>query len=255
MAKLSKILDEAKQAKNGTLEARVIVEKIYTGYLEEDEVWRQKRSFAPSSLFYQSGTCAKRWFLSFTGGNFESKTTALSIAGMRNGIDSHARIQAAMKKAGIAKDIEVKVIYDDPPIFGFADVILEHGGRIYVGEIKTTTHKNFEYRRTTNKIADYHLAQMLIYMYVLEIDNGVVIYESKDTNELHAITFEMTDEYRNLVEEILAWMKKVYKLYKDGTMPKRSYRKGSKVCKGCPVEKLCDVEDGDIPVERLNFVL
>jgi hypothetical protein len=92
-----------------------------------------------------------------------------------------------------------------------------------------------------------------MYMHILDIDKGVVIYESKDTNELHAITFEMTPQYQELVDNILLWCQEVYQMYKDDIMPKRSFRKGSKVCKGCPVEKACEEADGEVSVKRLSI--
>lgn len=251
MSGLTRLLDEERYTRSKSVEGRRIVEKIFEGYVGEDEIWRQKSSFAPSGVFYGSGTCAKRWFLSFNGGIFESKADALSIAGMKNGIDSHARIQSAMLKSGVAKEIEVKLTLEDPPIYGYADALDDDT----VYEIKTTKHKNFEYRRNTNKIADYHLAQVLLYMYITGLNKGVVIYESKDTNEMHAIPFEMTDDYRALVKSILDWMMNVWAMYKEDVMPARSYRKGSKVCAGCPVEKLCDEKDGKVAMERLNYSL
>lgn len=253
MASLSELIKEAKVAKNVDLPAKEIIAKIYTGYLDEgDNSWKKKKSFAPSGLFYGSGACAKRWFLSFKGGMYDSKVEPLQSANMKNGIKSHERIQEAMLKSGVAKEIERRVVLDDPPIFGFADAIIDWDEE-YVGEIKTTSHQNFEYRRNTNKIADYHLGQMLIYMYVLGIHKGIVIYESKDTNELHGITFEMTPEHREQVEAILEWCRKVWQMYQDDIMPKRSFRKDSKVCKSCPVELRCNELDGEVKVERLPF--
>lgn len=256
MASLTALLSEAKAAKNLALPSKEIIAKIYEGYLDEkDNSFRKKKSFAPSGLFYGSGACAKRWYLSFEGGMYDSKAAPLQLANMKNGIKSHERIQEAMLKSGAAKEVEIEVRLDDPPIFGFADALMDHADIEYVGEIKTTSHKNFEYRVNTNKIASYHLGQMLIYMYILGINHGVVIYESKDTNELHAITFEMTDEYRTEIEGVLEWCREVWALSEAGTMPKRSFRVGSKVCQSCPVEERCELADGTIKVERLPFNL
>jgi CRISPR/Cas system-associated exonuclease Cas4 (RecB family) len=253
MATLSQLLSEAKEAKNLQLPSKEIIEKIYLGYLDDkDNSWKKKKSFAPSGLFYGSGACARRWYLSFDGGMYDSKTTPMQLANMKNGIKSHERIQEAMLKSGVATEVEIEVKLEDPPIFGFADAKIVHDDE-YVGEIKTTSHKNFEYRRNTNKIADYHLGQMLIYMYILGINKGIVIYESKDTNELHGITFEMTEEYREQVEGILEWCRKVWAMHQNEEMPARGFRKDSKVCKSCPVEERCDMIEGGIKVERLPF--
>lgn len=256
MSGLTKAINEARAARNEAIGTRDLVEKIYAGYMDEDEVYRQKHSFAPSGLFYGSGTCAKRWFLSFRGGQFQNKSDPLAVAGMKNGIDSHARIQAAMLKSGVASAIEVKVTNEDPPILGYVDALLVlSDGTEPLGEIKTTKHKNFEYRRNTNKIADYHIAQILPYMRILKKDKAVVLYESKDTNELHPILFNLTPEYDELTDQIFDWCRNVWQLHLDDIMPARSFRRGSKVCAGCPVEKLCDQQDGKVVVERLNYTL
>jgi CRISPR/Cas system-associated exonuclease Cas4 (RecB family) len=253
MTSLSKILAEERIIREKTGPATRLVEKIYSGYMTEEESFKKKKTFAPSGLFYGSGACAKRWFISFNGANFEFKAGPLNVAGMRNGVMSHERIQEAMEESGVAKEIEKKISLENPPIFGYVDVIIDYEGEVYVGEIKTTNHQNFEYRRSTNKIANYHLAQVLIYMHALKINKGVVIYESKNTNELHAITFEMTPEYQKIIDGILEWCKEVYGMYENDVMPKRSFRKDSKVCKSCPVEKACNEVDGDVLVRRLSI--
>lgn len=232
-----------------------IVAKIYEGYLPDNsEKVRQKRSFAPSGLFYGSGACGRKWVLAFQEGIHEDKSNPRQIANMKNGILAHGRIQDAMRKSGIAVDIEREIRLDDPPIFGYADAVIEFM-KLYIGEIKTTSHANFEYRKLSGKIAAYHLGQVLLYMYIEKIDDGIVIYESKDTNELFAITIEMTEEYREWVEYVLDWCRNVWGLYENDIMPKRSFRAGSKVCAGCPVEKRCDVaEIGTAKVDRLKLI-
>jgi hypothetical protein len=46
-------------------------------------------------------------------------------------------------------------------------------------------------------------------------------------------------------------MRKVKKAFDDQQLPERGYRKDSKVCKSCPIEKVCDSKDkGVIKIER-----
>jgi hypothetical protein len=252
MSILKQVLDDRR--KKDTV-AQEIVAAIYSGYLpERPEKVRQKKSFAPSGLFYGSGACGRRWVLSFQQGIHEDKADPRQIANMQNGSLAHGRIQSAMQKAGIVTDIEREIRMEDPPIFGYADAIIQYI-KEYVGEIKTTSHANFEYRRTSNKIASYHLGQILLYMYIEKIHDGIIIYESKDTNELFAITLEMTDEYLEWVEYVLDWCRDVWRLYENDIMPKRSFRVGSKVCASCPVEKRCDLaEIGTTKVDRLKLL-
>jgi hypothetical protein len=239
MGSLAAIISEAKQARSTSLPAKDIISEIYKGYIEEDS-WKQKKSFAPSGLFYGSGACSRRWVLSFQGNHYESKASPLDFARMKGGTKSHERIEDAIQKSGVARAIELELHNEDPPIHAYADAVIEYDGITYVGEIKTTTHENFEYRRNTNKIADYHLGQILICMRLAKIDKGIIIYESTKTNELHGIIVEMTKEHSEYVDNVLQWCRDVWELYETETLPERSFRKGTKVCSKCPVEKACD---------------
>jgi len=239
MGSLTEMLNEAKRVKGQLGPAKDIIEQIYTGYMEEDS-WKQKKSFAPSGLFYGSGACSRRWYLSFGGNMYSSKATALEFARMKAGTKSHERIESAIEKAGVAKEIELELHNEDPPIHAYADAVITHDGVDYVAEIKTTTHENFEYRRNTNKIADYHLGQLLICMRLAGIDKGIIIYESTKTNELHGIIVEMTEENSKYIDAVFDWCRQVWSMYQDEELPVRSFRRGTKVCSKCPVEAACD---------------
>lgn len=239
MGSLTSILNEARLNKNTKLPLKELIERIYAGYVEEDS-WKQKKGFAPSGLFYGSGACSRRWVLSFQGNLYETKATSLEFARMKAGTKSHERIEAAMEKSGVAKQIELEIKHNDPPIHAFADAVLEHDNIEYVAEIKTTTHENYEYRVRTNKIADYHLGQLLVCMYLTNHDNGVILYESTKTYEMHGIMVEMTDEYRKYIEAILDWCRETWAMYENNELPVRAFRRGTKVCSKCPVEKACD---------------
>jgi len=110
MGSLTDILSEAKQARNTSLPAKDIVAKIYKGYMEEDS-WKQKKSFAPSGLFYGSGACSRRWVLSFKGNYYESKATPLEFARMKRGTASHGDIEEAMNAAASVGDDVIQKKY------------------------------------------------------------------------------------------------------------------------------------------------
>jgi len=253
MGSLTGVLNEARQARNDLLPAKEIIEQIYTGYMEEDS-YKQKKGFAPSGLFYGSGACARRWVLSFQGNLYESKAGPLDFARMKSGTKGHERIEEAIEKSGIAQEIELELHNEDPPIHAYADAVINFGGMVYVGEIKTTTHENFEYRRNTNKVADYHLGQILVCMHLAKIDKGILIYESTKTNEMHGIIVEMTDDNRRYIEAVLDWCRQVWAMYSNEELPVRSFRKGTKICSKCPVEQACDSKElgtrniGKLPV-------
>ena len=91
---------------------------------------------------------------------FEDNADAYASANMTAGTLSHARIQNAMLNAGIAKvyrdenneaTTEFKIINEDPPIFGYGDVMFNWQSEELIGEIKTMMNEGFEYRKAHMK--------------------------------------------------------------------------------------------------------
>ena len=200
--------------------------------------------------------CPRYWAYAFSGADFADDADAYAVANMSNGTLSHERIQKAMKDSGVMVEDEVKIINDDPPIFGFADGMLMWEDEPLVAEIKTMREESFSYRKNTNKAPVYHLEQILLYMKVLKMAKGVLIYESKNSHELHIIPVEVKPEYIEWVDHAFAWMKAVRKMWEDEQLPMKPYRSNSKVCKGCPVKDTCFAgPKGDVkllPLEPLK---
>jgi CRISPR/Cas system-associated exonuclease Cas4 (RecB family) len=231
-----------------------LIEKIQSGYLvDRGPKHQKKKSFSPSSIAYGHGECPRYWYLAFDGAEFADDADAYAVANMSNGTLSHDRIQTAMEKAGILKDKEVKVVYDDPPIFGFADGVIDWNSYEYPIEIKTMREESFQYRKTSNEPPDYHLIQLLIYMKIMKKEKGLFIYESKNSHELHIIPVEVNDEYIKWIDNAFDWMRTVRKAWEDRELPTKPYRSNSKICKGCPLKSTCDSSDkGTIKIKPLE---
>lgn len=239
-----------------SIDVEGLIEKIQSGYLADRGPKHQtKKSFSPSSLAYGHGECPRYWYLAFEGGEFADNADAYAVANMSNGTLSHERIQEAIDKSGILVEKEKKIINSDPPIFGFVDAIIKWDDQDFVGEIKTMREESFQYRKTANKPPDYHLIQLLIYMKVLKMDKGLLIYESKNSHELHVIPVEIKPEYVDWMDNAFDWMRQVRKAWEDKQLPTKPYRSNSKICKGCPLKSTCDsAGKGDIkitPLEKL----
>jgi len=172
---------------------------------------------------------------------------------MTNGTKSHERIQQAMGDAGILIDSEFKIVNEDPPIFGYGDVILDWQGEELLGEIKTAMAEGFEYRKNSRKAKTGHLIQILIYMKILKKAKGVLIYENKNNHELLAIPVEVNEYYIKWVDQAFEWMRTVRKAWENKTMPEKVYRSNSKICKSCPLRAVCDdAGKGDIKLKSLE---
>jgi CRISPR/Cas system-associated exonuclease Cas4 (RecB family) len=235
-------------------EMNELIETINSGYIaKRGPKHQQKKSFAPSTIAYGHGECPRYWYLAFEGGTFEDHADPFAGANMTNGTKSHERIQEAMKDAGIVVDSEFKITYNDPPIFGFGDVLVDWKGEELLVEIKTAMQEGFEYRKRTGKIKTGHLIQLLIYMKILKKARAVVIYENKNNHELLAIPVNVNDYYIKWVDQAFEWMRTVRKAWEDKTLPKKNYRSNSKICKTCPLAKVCaSAGEGDVKIQSLE---
>lgn len=230
------------------------MQKIQSGYTaNRGPRHQQKKTFAPSTIAFGHGECPRYWYLAFEGGTFEDHADPFAGANMTNGTKSHERIQQAMKDSGILIDQEFKIINEDPPIFGYGDVILDWEGEELLGEIKTAMAEGFEYRKKSRKAKTGHLIQILIYMKILKKSKGVLIYENKNNHELLLIPVTINDYYVKWVNETFEWMRTVRKAWEDKTLPKKNYRSNSKICKTCPLSKVCaSAGEGDIKINSME---
>lgn len=236
------------------IDPELLIEKIKSGYTaNRGPRHQQKKTFAPSTIAYGHGECARYWFLAFEGGTFEDNADAFAGANMTNGTKSHERIQKAMEDAGFLIDSEFKITYQDPPIFGYGDVMLDWEGEPLLGEIKTMMNEGFEYRKINRKPKSGHLIQLLIYMKILQKKKAVLIYENKNNHELLVLPVEINDYYIKWVNQAFEWMRTVRKAWENKTLPEKNYRSNSKICKNCPLSKVCaDAGKGDIKIDRLE---
>jgi CRISPR/Cas system-associated exonuclease Cas4 (RecB family) len=233
-----------------------LIEKINTGYtVKRVDKFQTKKTFAPSTIAFSHGECARYWYIAFSGANFTDNADAYGGANMTAGTKSHERIQEAMANAGILKDSEFMIKAEDPPIFGYGDVILDWDGEDLLGEIKTMPHEGFEYRKASGKPKTGHLVQLLIYMKILGKSRAVLIYENKNNHELLILPIEVTkDSYLvKWVNQAFDWMKTVRKAWEDKTLPEKVYRSNSKICKTCPIQAACaEAGKGTIRIESLE---
>ncbi len=231
-----------------------LVTKINSGYIaNRGPKHQQKKTFAPSTIAYSHGECPRYWYLAFDGQTFEDNADAYGAANMTAGTLSHGRIQEAMKNSGILLDSEFIIKHEDPPIFGYGDVMLDWQGEPLLGEIKTMLNEGFEYRKAHKKPKTGHLIQLLIYMKILKKAKAVMIYENKNNHELLLLPVEVNDHYRRWVDQAFDWMRTVRKAWVDRTLPQKNYRSNSKICKTCPIQKACaSAEAGDIKIKSLE---
>jgi CRISPR/Cas system-associated exonuclease Cas4 (RecB family) len=90
-------------------------------------------------------------------------------------------------------------------------------------------------------------------MKILKKAKGVLIYENKNNHELLAIPVEVNEYYIKWVDQAFDWMRTVRKAWEDKKLPSKNYRSNSKICKTCPLAKVCSsAGEGDIRINSLE---
>lgn len=231
--------------KDTKLDSRKFIKMLNSAYQETNTIkeFKQKKSFAPSTIGYGHGTCARYWYIAFNGAEFTENIPAANIASMRSGTDAHERIEKLIESTGLLKQREREIKNNNPPIRGFADIVLEINNEEIIGEIKTIKDQYFLQRKNEGVPSNSHLLQLLIYMKIEGAEEGFVLYENKNDNELLCIPIKMTDKNLEYIDYVFEWMQLVYQKYSDNEIPKRGYTKSTWTCKGCPVSETCLEKD------------
>lgn len=243
---INKALRFKKQPKG--FDAHKFAEILENAYLAQrrETKWTQKTTFSPSSIGYGKATCARYWYHAFTGAEFdESATDALGVANMSYGSDAHARIEGLLEQAGVLLDKEVEITLEDPPVRGYADVLIDWPdfGEV-IGEIKTTRQEMFEWRRSTMKPATYHMYQILLYMKARNKKMGFLLYENKNDQSFLVIPVEWNAANEKYLEDALEWLRLVRRAWEAGEVPNRGFPTArNKNCRECPVRATCWAED------------
>lgn len=231
-----------------------LIDAAYSDASNVDEMIT-KTGFSASVIGYLSGKCPRRWVMSFNGARFVQNHAADSVDNMRTGTDAHTRIQDNFTNSGLDIEVEHELWSEDPPLHGFVDLIVrDFNGHTIVLEIKTTRTEAFEYRRAKNKGPEYQVLQLLIYLKLLNVKYGILLYENKNDHRKLLIPVEMTEINQAIVDKVFDWMRLVYKTYEEGRLPERPYRKNSKECSHCPLLEWCKEQPaGDIKIEPLDY--
>jgi CRISPR/Cas system-associated exonuclease Cas4 (RecB family) len=249
---ISSLLSKPKDTR---LDAKKFVKMLNSAYqnTNSDKEFKQKKTFAPSTIGYGHGTCARYWYIVFNGAEFTENIPAANIASMRSGTDAHERIEKLIETTGLLKQREREIKSDDPPVRGFADVVLEINDEEIIGEIKTIKDQYFIQRKSEGVPSSSHFLQLLIYMKIEGADEGFILYENKNDNELLVIPIQMTEKNEEYIGYVFDWMREVYSLYESDTLPKRGYTKSTWTCKGCPVSETCLEKDtGETKIPNLK---
>ena len=90
-----------------------------------------------------------------------------------------------------------------------------------------------------NKLAcppDKHTIQVSIYLWMLGLEHGYLLYENKDTQKIKVFEVTRND---NLIEKILKRATNLMRIIGLKKLPKRPFERSSNQCKNCQLKKTC----------------
>ncbi len=215
-------------------DCEITLAKAIDKYLTSRNARREKKldGFHPSN----HSTCPRYWFLLFQGAEVEPKIDARLYRVFDNGHEVHERWYSYFDGMGVLVEKEKKIRVEDPvPISGTVDAIIDWGGKKVV-EVKSISQEGFDLRKFYKKPKKDHVEQLQVYLSVLEIDIGLIIYESKNTQDFKI--FRVDRDESIYTKRIKTWQK-YYKNIQEGKLPPRPYTRTSKACSECELETYC----------------
>ena len=210
----------------------ILLENIDISLSKRNKVEQRKvEYFRPSN----TNQCTRYWYYCFTGVDYPVSFSSQTYRIFDNGHAVHDRLYSYFREMGILVAEELPLSYDDPPIQGTADGIIDlHGNRLI--ELKSISAEGFEYRRLSRKPSADHYRQAQIYMKCLDLDSGFVIYENKNNQQILPIYIERDDKF---IDKLFDKYRKIYKNVKEGSIPDRPYKRTSKHCASCDLQAHC----------------
>ena len=247
-----------------------IIENSYTKKEIGNREWRKGKPpvFSPSSI----GMCTRAIVYGMLGYEKElPEPRGLMI--MANGTSFHDRFEKSLDQAGVLIAKELSFEMPELMVRGRSDAIIknvyEHevsdkiiqlhdtkGNLVYEGpdsevivsELKSANVKTFEYVAGNRKPKEEHIQQLSLYMHALQIPNGVIIYENKNTQELYMHQVSLDEK---VVEFVLNKIKTVVEFYKAKELPNKEFMRTSYACTYCDFAKYCWAETRQLTLDEI----
>lgn len=193
---------EPKEELLGQLLVKSIDKHLYVGPGEG-----RRGSFYPSSL---GNPCDRALFIAFHIGMPSSEISPQLNRIFDHGNATQTRYRKYFSKMGYLVDEEVVVKNSLPPISGRADFLLNIDGPLYVVELKTINKDGFT---ALDGPKSDHATQLQIYLNMLSVPSGGVLYECKDNQEMKIFDLKRSESaWKNI-------LKRCEKIMDMGVMP------------------------------------
>ena len=161
-----------------------------------DNVLGSKNSPPTKGKFYPSvfgNPCDKYLYLAYNGLLDWDEIQPRIQRIFDHGGTFESRMKRYLEKANIYIDDEVSVKYDNPPISGRIDFIINHEkhGEVLL-ELKTIKDEYFKELKEAPK--HEHLIQLQIYLNITDRNYGVVLYENKNDQNFKAFKVDRDEQ-------------------------------------------------------------
>jgi len=158
------------------------------------------------------------------------------------GHSTHRRLYKEMRRAGILKKKEFRLVNKKRGIAGTADCLFVLGGEDVLGDGKSINGNGFKQLAWGAK--EEHIQQINLYLWMSGLKKGMLLYERKDDSERRYISVEYDPKVvKRLLKKVLMLHRWVYEkklLPRIGQSPKDA------VCKWCQWRRICFDDDQKI---------
>ena len=144
-----------------------------------------------------------------------------------------------LKKTDLFEYEEIQVENKEYHFKGHTDGIIEinkgEDGDRYVVDFKTINSKRFEF---LSKPANVYVAQIRIYMWLLDINQGIIFYEEKDGHELKEFKILQDQDF---IKDIKKTAKHLWDILQKKKLPAipKFYKEDKMPCLYCDFKKKC----------------
>ena len=123
-----------------------------------------------------------------------------------------------IKAEGIEIETQVRVEDEKLNVTGYADAVVKYGKEKEVLEIKSKHSRAFWYMNKKGEGANrQHMYQVWLYLHLLKIDQGSIIYVSKDDSAI--LQYAVSRKDKQLEKEVMDILNTLNRCWKDKVYP------------------------------------
>jgi len=204
----------------------MIKEKIDDFYLSRQEERESEHIYVS-----EAGKCPRAVYFRIKG-YAKKAMDARILRLLDHGGYTHLRIMGVLFSLGIVRASEIEIPSKEL-VSGRADAIVSLNNHLYVVEIKSVNRTAF------NKLEEPdvdHLKQLQLYLHYFNINDGIIIYECKDTQDIKEFAVSYNKEE---VDAMLEEFKKLKKKIESNIIPEIPKDIEKWRCDYCPYAEEC----------------